>query len=66
MSKIKISMKSLTSAMNAKIPAGFCIACGKKHVGVEPDARNYVCNKCGEAKVFGAEEIMLMGLVNYN
>jgi len=38
---------------------GFCIACGKKHVGVEPDARKYNCEKCKLPKVYGAEEIVL-------
>jgi hypothetical protein len=28
--------------------------------GVEPDARNYLCEACGERRVFGAEEILLM------
>ena len=39
---------------------GFCLACGKKHNNCEPDARNYVCKKCGERQVFGAEEILFM------
>ena len=42
---------------------GFCIACGEEAYGVEPDARNYECESCGERKVFGAMEIALMGLV---
>lgn len=42
---------------------GFCIACGAYHDGCEPDARNYPCEECGENKVFGAQEILLMGLV---
>ena len=39
---------------------GFCIACGEDADGCEPDARNYVCDCCGESKVFGAEELLLM------
>ena len=39
---------------------GFCIACGAEASGVEPDARNYVCESCGERKVFGAEELIFM------
>ncbi len=42
---------------------GFCITCGAEAYGVEPDAREYVCEDCGSAKVYGAEEIALMGLV---
>lgn len=41
---------------------GFCIACGNTQPA-EPDARNYVCDCCGVAKVYGAAELVLMGLV---
>jgi hypothetical protein len=40
---------------------GFCRACGFQQGGCEPDARNYICENCGEAEVFGAEELLLMG-----
>ena len=40
---------------------GFCLACGAEQDGCEPDARNYECEECGAKKVFGAEEILLMG-----
>ena len=42
---------------------GFCLACGKAQSGVEPDARKYTCESCGVPKVYGAEELVLMGLV---
>ena len=32
----------------------------QQHDGCEPDARNYTCESCGEPKVFGAEELLLM------
>ena len=38
---------------------GFCLACGLKQGGVEPDARGYKCESCGKRQVFGAEELML-------
>ena len=41
---------------------GFCLACGAKQHGVEPDARKGKCERCGAVKVYGAEELMLMGL----
>jgi hypothetical protein len=41
---------------------GFCLACGKSQGGTEPDARKYTCEHCGAEKVYGAEELMLMGL----
>ncbi len=39
---------------------GFCLSCGEEAEGVEPDAREYRCDSCGEMKVYGAEEIALM------
>jgi hypothetical protein len=42
---------------------GFCLACGETQEGVEPDARRYKCECCGEEKVYGAENLVLMGLV---
>jgi hypothetical protein len=38
---------------------GFCIRCGAEAEGVEPDARHYECEACGELGVFGAEELLL-------
>lgn len=38
---------------------GFCVACGADADGVEPDARGYECECCGERAVYGAEELML-------
>ena len=42
---------------------GFCLACGAEHDSVEPDARKYHCTDCGAHKVYGLEELVLMGLV---
>jgi hypothetical protein len=42
---------------------GFCTACGKSCDGVEPDARKYVCESCGAAAVYGAEELLMMIVV---
>jgi Zn finger protein HypA/HybF involved in hydrogenase expression len=42
---------------------GFCIKCGHQQSGVEPDARKYKCEDCGEDAVYGAEELIIMGLV---
>ncbi len=42
---------------------GFCTACGAAAYGVEPDAREYECEACGACAVYGAEELVLMGLV---
>jgi Zn finger protein HypA/HybF involved in hydrogenase expression len=41
---------------------GFCLACGEEQHGIEPDARTSRCESCGAYKVFGAEELLIMGL----
>lgn len=41
---------------------GFCLACGGIQEGVEPDARGYTCECCGEAKVYGPEDLAMRGL----
>lgn len=39
---------------------GFCTDCGAEVDGVEPDAREYECEHCGEPSVYGAEELLMM------
>jgi hypothetical protein len=38
---------------------GICICCGADAEGVEPDARKYECESCGQPGVYGAEELLL-------
>lgn len=42
---------------------GFCLNCGQTRDSCEPDARGYECEACGQHKVYGFEELLLMGLV---
>jgi len=43
---------------------GFCMNCQEMtNCGVEPDARAYECESCGERAVFGMEEALLMGAI---
>lgn len=42
---------------------GWCLACGNEQEGVEQDARRYDCEACNAPKVFGLEQLMLMGLI---
>lgn len=44
---------------------GGCTACGELAYGVEPDARGYVCEGCGAESVYGLEELLLMGQVEF-
>lgn len=41
---------------------GFCLACAAEVPGIEPDAGKYECPECGAAKVYGGEQLALMGL----
>ena len=43
---------------------GGCIACGEIQYGCEPDARKYECESCGENKVYGLAELLIMGQLN--
>lgn len=56
---------SLTLAMVTESVAndedeGWCLSCGEIAYSIEPDARCYECEACGEKQVFGNEEILLM------
>ena len=42
---------------------GFCLACGNEQEGVEPDGRKYKCEVCHAPKVYGLEELSIMGLL---
>ena len=59
---MKLDIETVISACEDDANMGFCIACGEEHYSIEPDARNYKCDACGENKVFGAEQIILEGL----
>lgn len=45
---------------------GWCLACGEEAMNVEPDARYYPCEACGEDFVFGASEALMMGRVEFD
>ena len=44
---------------------GICLACGEEAWETEPDARNYTCEYCGAKQVFGIEELLMMGAVEF-
>ena len=58
--KTEILDKVLEALESGSDTSGFCLACGAETDGVEPDARKYKCDSCGQLKVYGAEEIVLM------
>ena len=44
---------------------GFCLGCGGIQGGVEPDARRYECESCGEKLVFGFQELLIMDILKF-
>ena len=53
-----VSQDEIIEAIEADDNLGFCVACGAQAYGVEPDAREYECENCGEMAVYGAEELL--------
>lgn len=43
---------------------GVCLACDELQSGCEPDAENYECESCGEPKVFGLEQALIIGQID--
>jgi len=58
----KLTLEQILEAAEGDEYIGFCLACGDEAYGVEPDARRYECESCGENKVYGAEELLMMVL----
>ena len=44
---------------------GLCLECGAERECTEPDARKCDCPVCGEMAVYGAEELLIMGLIEF-
>lgn len=60
--KSVLTIARIMEAVETDDNLGFCRACGEEAYGVEPDARNYPCESCGEHEVYGAEELLMMGV----
>jgi hypothetical protein len=56
----KVTLDIITDMIARDENEGICFACGEIADSVEPDARNYKCESCGEWRVFGAEEALLV------
>ncbi len=54
-----ITESRIVRAVKRDDGTGFCKACGKAQKYVEPDASGYVCQKCKEPAVSGAENLLL-------
>lgn len=53
-------IKAAHDGMTGLDSPGICLACGADADGVEPDARRYECEACGENAVYGGEELVIM------
>lgn len=58
----KQSIETLMDVVEGDNSTGFCLACGEPNHGIEPDMRKGRCEHCGAPKVYGAEQLILMGL----
>lgn len=56
---VRDHLEEIMDMVQADNMEGYCVACGTDAGPVEPDARNYTCESCGEAAVFGAAELLL-------
>ena len=59
MAKSQNTIDQIIEACEADDCRGFCIARGAEVYGVEPGARKYWCETCGQRAVYGAEELLL-------
>ena len=57
---MKVTIDQIIEAVEQDDNLGFCLACGEEAFGVEPDACKYECEICGQHKVYGAEELLIM------
>ena len=57
---IAVTLDQVMQAVEADEYLGFCVTCGTEHMNVEPDAREYPCEECGES--FDCDRIVT---VNY-
>lgn len=57
--KRELLEQALAALESGEDDLGICRACGNEQGGTEPDAEKYECEACGEAQVFGAEQLLV-------
>ena len=55
-----LTLEMILEAVEEDEYFGFCLNCGAQENPIEPDARQYECEACGEKQVYGAEELLIM------
>lgn len=58
-----VTLEAVMAAVEEDDNVGFCVKCGSEQYGCEPDMRNGECECCGEQAVYGAEELLVSGMV---
>lgn len=59
--KVEVSLEEYEQLRDEYI--GICLSCGEERDCCEPDAANYECENCGKNRVFGMENLLIMGYV---
>lgn len=58
------TIEEIEEEINSDSYIGWCIHCGDwTHDSCEPDAHEYECPVCGLNTCYGAEELVVMGMV---
>jgi len=56
------SQSELLAAVESADDMGFCIFCGQEAFMIEPDANALECEECNKLGLYGAEQLLLLGL----
>jgi len=60
-------LSEIEEVMSSDTYEGWCTYCQEwTHDCCEPDARQYTCPECGNDTCYGAEELLIIGLVDTN
>lgn len=63
--KLKLpTIEQVEEVINSDSMEGWCVVCGDwTHDCCEPDAHHYECPVCEQATCYGAEELIITGMV---
>jgi hypothetical protein len=62
--KPQLTERAIEKAMFDHNGEGMCLACGEEPDYADPDTRKATCEFCGKPKVYGLQELLMMGLVS--
>ena len=54
-----VTLAQVMGALEEEDSRGFCLACGERDFGIEPDGPEHVCESCGQSAVYAAEELFM-------